>query len=97
MYYQGYSDAFDLAEEIYTDRANTWIPVTERLPEVARYEAREFLVTLPNHPVVTLSYGYGVFSDHGHAWFYPDSEYGDIIRDDVIAWMEIPEPYEENV
>lgn len=30
-------------------------------------------------------------------WFYHDPEWGDIPYDNVIAWMEIPEPYEESV
>ena len=31
----------------------------------------------------------------GWHWYYPDSDYGDLIMDDeVIAWQECPEPYE---
>lgn len=75
-----------------------WIPVSERLPE----ERKKCLVTFRGGYVGIMCYAsdlYGVdeydFCDEkGKAgWYDYDRELGHYSRDDVIAWMPLPEPY----
>lgn len=79
-----------------------WTPASERQPNPPVQGANKYLVTLSKHPlseghrVLILWYGHLDYSYKPY-WFYPDLEWGDIPYDNVIAWMEIPEPYEESV
>ena len=81
-----------------------WMPCSERLPE----KAGTYLVTIEGVLGVKMSYTeiadyapdlyridpYGFRTLKGCAGFYQyDSEYGFVRRDDVIAWMELPEAY----
>ena len=91
-YEEAYWDGFHDAE-----RANhRWIPVSERLPsEDGRYLATYPLMrgknwigikwfgkpNMPNRPI------------KGKCFYESDSEYGDVIWDNVIAWMPLPEPW----
>lgn len=73
-----------------------WIPCSERLPE----ENGRYLVTFPSLinklRVDILWYGRPTFPETDHPCFYAsDDEYGDVEYDDVVAWMPLPEPYEE--
>lgn len=62
-----------------------WIPVSERLPEIKNYTSL-YLVTLSNGSVRI-----GEFTEsNGENWW-------DWNKDDVIAWMPLPEPYRADV
>jgi len=68
-----------------------WIPVTERLPEIAGYEV---LATLENkygqrHVTVVFT-GYG-----GYEFWHCNHKEFDLNVWKVIAWMPLPEPYKE--
>lgn len=75
-----------------------WIPVTERLPK----EHGAYLVTFPmmlkdKMSVTILLYGKPLMPNteiKKVCWYDSDSEYGDIVYDDVVAWMPMPDPYE---
>lgn len=70
-----------------------WILVTERLPE----KYGQYLVTLEDEgyrSVMPLYYGRVNRKD---VFYDSDSEYGDIQWDGVIAWMPLPEPFNEEV
>ena len=77
-----------------TDAPNKWIPCKERLPE----SNGKYLVTwdgLSGYTYVDiLSYGYADDAETNPFWYFYDSEYGECIHDNVIAWMLLPEPYE---
>ena len=82
-----YEPAFDMAIEAL--KAQQWISCSERLPS-AEHNLEGFLTTLRYCDITDtfmLVYENGKF---GH-W---DGEKL-IPNDDVIAWMEIPEPYME--
>ena len=76
-----------------------WIPCSERLPnEDGRYLVVYPLISwrnwisikwfgkpnMPNRPI------------KGKCFYASDSEYGDVIWDNVIAWMPLPDPYRED-
>lgn len=83
-----------LGKEIARLKSNQqWIPVTERLPDVAGYEV---LATIENplgqrHVTVVFT-GYG----KGDLWHCNYKGY-DMTRWKVIAWMPLPQPYESEV
>lgn len=76
---------------------NEWIPVSERLPK----EHGAYLVTFSAMPkdkmiVTILLYGKPLMPSRKikeACWYDSYSEYGDIVCDDVVAWMPLPEPY----
>ncbi len=76
-----------------------WIPVTERLPQMAG----KYLVWIPSITgrgyIDILYYGEPDFMhERSERCFYAaDSEWGDVPYDDVIAWMELPEPFNGEV
>lgn len=80
---------------------NRWIPCKERLPE----ESGVYLVTRHSYIGSKLNYTdivcYGYPEDgkrrKNRVWYFADSEYGDIAIafDKVIAWCDLPQPYEE--
>lgn len=72
-----------------------WIPVSERLPEkdgrylVAYWLMKDYMwmsiawfgeAVMPNRPM------------HGR-YFYINGEYGEVVWDNVLAWMPLPEPW----
>ena len=80
-----------------------WIPVSERVPE----ERKKCLVTFRGGYVGIMCYAsdlyevdeYDFCDEKGMAgWFDYDRELGHYSRDDVIAWMPLPQSYqgEEN-
>ena len=86
----------DALEQI--EQEPKWVPVSERLPE----ERKKCLVTFKGGYVGIMCYAsdlYGVdeydFCDEkGMAgWFDYDRELGHYSRDDVIAWLPLPQPY----
>lgn len=80
------------------DRPTGWIPVTERLPK----EHGAYLVTFPmmlkdTMSVTILLYGKPLMPNteiKEVCWYDSDSEYGDIVYDDVVAWMPLPPVYQ---
>ena len=77
-----------------------WIPCSERLPD----ERKDCIVTFKDGYVDTMCYApdlyrvdeYDFYAKKGKAgWYDYDSEWGYYSRDDVIAWMPLPEPYKE--
>jgi hypothetical protein len=77
---------------------NKWIPVSEMLPE----ERKKCLVTFKSGYVGIMCYAsdlyrvdeYDFCDEKGKAgWFDYDRELGHYSRDDVIAWMFLPESY----
>lgn len=77
-------------------KAPQWIPVSERLPD---REGR-YLVTLPlvnGYPWLRiLHYGMPDFDEeYRRRCWYETGDYCDIAVDGIVAWMSLPEPYEE--
>lgn len=77
-----------------------WIPVTERLPQ----KDGKYLVWLPQiiageGDIDLLYYGKpdGINKRDERCFYDADSEWGDVPYDDVIAWMELPEPFNREV
>lgn len=75
-----------------------WIPVTDRLPE----QSGQYLVfyhgILKDNFIDLMWYGKPLMpnkciSRKKKYFFRSDSEWGDVIYDEVIAWMPLPEPY----
>lgn len=70
------------------DAVSEWIPCSERLPD----ERGQYLVT---------TYAYNdyyyvdVLSFHKGKFYSTDSEWGDMVDNDVVAWMPLPKPYGE--
>ena len=70
------------------ERKGEWIPCSERLPS----EQGQYLVT---------TYAYNdyhyvdVLSFHKGKFYETDSEWGDMVDNDVVAWMPLPKPYGE--
>lgn len=84
-------------QESRSENPNKWIPVSERLPE----ESKKCLVTFKGGYVGIMCYAsdlyrvdeYDFCDKKGKAgWHDYDSEWGYYSRDDVIAWMPLPEP-----
>jgi hypothetical protein len=76
-----------------------WIPVSERLPD----EWEKCLVTFKNDYVGIMCYALNLYkvdeydfcTKKGKAgWYDYDSEWGYYSRDDIVAWMPLPEPYD---
>lgn len=96
-----YEQALDEIIQTLTQKSKTgeWIPVSERLPR----EDGQYLVyyegtiigscieimwySEPSMPNVDVS---------GKHFYRSDSEWGDIIYDEVIAWMPLPKPYRKD-
>ena len=68
-----------------------WIPVTERLPD----KRGDYLVTLCGNgePWVEIALWNETFGGRWQMVLYNDVDYSDISN--VIAWMPLPEPYQE--
>lgn len=85
---------------------NEWIPCSDRLPE--DYDNRFYMCTVENHeddpPMFCQyeeGYGFGFWNDiyDEHTLGFVDSEFKtneELGCEKVIAWMPLPEPYEEN-
>lgn len=75
---KAYDQAIDILEK------SRWIPVTERLPNIA------------TKCLVTLSNGYITIGEYFsiEKWTIIETSYGIVYpKESVIAWMPLPEPY----
>lgn len=86
----------DFIKNMDDEKENGWISVSERLPE----EDGTYLVTFKNGIKVCMV-GYGSCTRTilgypiGHGWYsLEEAQY--YAEDSIIAWMPLPEPYEEN-
>lgn len=86
----------DFIENIDGEKANGWIPVSERLPE----EDGRYLVTF-KYGIKVCMVGYGSCKRTvlgypiGHGWYsLEEAQY--YAEDSIIAWMPLPEPYKED-
>jgi hypothetical protein len=69
-------------------QVNKWIPVSERLPE----NSGRYLAYIVNQHDDKLRYIMTCdYSADGYWNWFPDDE---CASDNVIAWMQLPEPYE---
>lgn len=69
-----------------------WIPVSERLPE----EEGWYLVTVhPDYIVPDSMHTDSLYWLDGKWWFYDYDARTAVWLDPIIAWMPLPEPYEE--
>lgn len=77
------------------DANQKWISVKKQLPEnpTQNYNMMLYLVCLKNGAMTTLSWcdGWNCCFNEDDT-IYRDSE----IKDDVVAWMPLPQPYKEN-
>lgn len=92
--YKMFENAIDEAPTI--DAVSVWIPCSDRLPsEDGRYLVSYWL--MKGMPWISVMYyGKPTFLETGHPCFYvSDDEYGDVVYDDIVAWMPLPKPYGE--
>jgi hypothetical protein len=81
------------------EECNSWIPVSERLPEIRQYksgEPIEFIAMIRGASVPT-----SLMLTDQDEWkdfvsIYRDNESTYNENYDVVAWMEFPEPYKED-
>lgn len=67
-----------------------WIPCSEKLPK----ESGAYLCTTRNAFDKYESVDVEVLWFNRGKWIYVHDEFGDLERDDVTAWMPLPEPWE---
>lgn len=87
-YNEGFKDGVEQGIKLSEDAQDEWIPVSERLPEIAK----SCLVQLSNGYITMGKYhsirgGSWVFIDTTIQFAYP--------KDSVIAWQPLPERYKE--
>lgn len=95
----------DFIENIDGEKANGWIPVSERLPE----NEKEYLVTLEKiYGTPEISMGIANYLRFGNDGYWSEKKYGYLEWDrysdghggtkmyKVVAWMPLPEPYKED-
>ena len=74
-----------------------WIPCSERLPsEDGRYLVTYPLLRWQNNWISVMHYGKPLDPTQdvkGRCFYYSDSEWGDAVYDNILAWMPLPMPY----
>lgn len=82
------------------DITDGWIPCSERLPS----KDGRCLVTHPlfirkNKWLDIMHFGKPSMPNtkvKGKCWYRSDDEWGDVVYDDILAWMPLPKPYRED-
>ena len=76
-----------------------WIPCSERLPsESGRYLVAYPLFKRGDNWLNIMYFGKPAMPNikvKGKCWYISDDEYGDVVYDNIAAWMPLPEPYKE--
>jgi hypothetical protein len=86
---EGYKQAIIDGKTNYSRPQDEWIPVSERLPEIAT----TCLVQLSNGYITMGKY----HSIRGGSWVFIDTTIQFVYpKDSVIAWRPLPEPYKED-
>lgn len=90
-----------------TNNSNGWISVKDKLPDTDDY----YLVTEKHsygsstrNSVSIVHFtkdlkaidDFDFYGKHGEGWYVYDGEYGHIEVTCVVAWQQLPEPYEED-
>lgn len=77
--------------DIYDIEYSRWVPVSKRLPE----DGRPVLIYAWNvHHVIARYESFRTETGYKKCWVTADAWNGNTeIKDDVIAWMPLPEPY----
>lgn len=96
----GYTEIARLIDQAPTAEAvQGWIPVSERLPS----ESGRYLVTYPalrRYMRVDIMHfdkpSMPNIKVKGRCWYIPDDEWGDVVYDEILAWMPLPKPYERS-
>lgn len=95
---------FDKANQIILDALSAeavqgWISCSERLPsEDGRYLVTYPLLRWQNNWINLMHYGKPSMPNcevKGKCFYVSDDEWGDVVYDNIIAWMPLPEPYRE--
>lgn len=91
-----YEEALDMI--IKALQEDEWIPVSERLPsESGRYLVTYPLFTRKDKWLNIMNFGNPSMPNikvKGKCWYMSDDEYGDVVYDDVLAWMPLPPVYQ---
>ena len=81
-------------------RQTEWIPVSERLPSKdGRYLVTHPLFIRKDKWLNIMNFGKPSMPNikvKGKCWYMSDDEYGDVVYDDILAWMPLPDPYRED-
>lgn len=76
-----------------------WIPASERLPsESGRYLVTHPLFTRKDKWLNIMYFGKPSMPNikvKGKCWYMSDDEYGDVVYDDILAWMPLPKPWKD--
>ena len=75
----------DLKQEPKTGH---WIPVSERLPK-----AGEYADDVPKYYLVQNEYGDMMVARYTHSEYWEQIYQLKPIKDEIVAWMPLPEPY----
>ena len=74
-----------------------WIPCSERLPSESGRYLVTYLVLQRHIWVDVIHFGKPSMPNKkfkGMCWYVADDEWGDVVYDDILAWMPLPKPYE---
>lgn len=94
-YCRGMDKVMEVVKSMPTIEVPQWIPCSERLPEVGTYVliSKKALGFRSNLPSVCTAHRTHDPRSGKEEW--NDMLFGKLNDDDVLAWMSLPEPYEE--
>lgn len=79
--------------------AYNWIPTAKRLPDKDGQYLVFYKGTIIGSRIEIMWYGEPLMPNvdvSGKHFYRSDADWGDIIYDEIIAWMPLPEPFKEN-